>query len=91
MESNGSNDKLVVIDYDKLDGDVFKEHDVCFCCLGTTRRDAGSDEAFRKVDLTYVLDSATKAKAAGVTQFSIVTAQGSDSKSMFLYMRTKVR
>lgn len=24
--------------------------DMAFCCLGTTRKDAGSDEAFRRVD-----------------------------------------
>ena len=29
-----------------------------FCCLGTTRADAGSAEAFRKIDHDYVVNSA---------------------------------
>lgn len=29
-----------------------------FCCLGTTRADAGSAEAFKRIDQTYVLESA---------------------------------
>lgn len=29
-----------------------------FCCLGTTRADAGSAEKFKKIDQDYVLQSA---------------------------------
>ncbi|STQ78617.1 Semialdehyde dehydrogenase, NAD binding domain [Hafnia alvei] len=30
--------------------------DIAFCCLGTTRKDAGSDAAFRYVDYTLVVE-----------------------------------
>ena len=34
----------IVVDMDKLEDQsgVFKDKDVAFCCLGTTRKDAGS-------------------------------------------------
>jgi uncharacterized protein YbjT (DUF2867 family) len=39
--------------------------DIAFCCLGTTRKDAGSAEAFRRVDLDYVLAFAALARRHG--------------------------
>ena len=33
-----------------------------FCCLGTTRKIAGSDEAFRRIDYDYVANIAQVAK-----------------------------
>jgi oxidoreductase len=52
--------------------------DVALCCLGTTRSDAGSAAAFRKVDVEYVGSSARLAKAAGVGSFGLVSAQGAN-------------
>lgn len=88
--------KHVVVDYDamvagKADAAAFRDHDVVFCCLGTTRKDAGSAEAFIKVDHDYVLAAAKLAHSAAVPHFSIVTAQGSNADSWFLYMQTKGR
>jgi len=65
-----------------LDGDAF-------CCLGTTIKAAGSEEAFRRVDYDYALNAARFAKICGVTQFSLVTAIGSNPESGILYNRTK--
>lgn len=48
---------------------------VVFCCLGTTRKVAGSAEAFKKVDLEYVVRSAEESKKAGVGHFSLVTGE----------------
>lgn len=86
--------KYVTIDYDsmlsdKADNTEFRAIDVVFCCLGTTRKDAGSAEAFIKVDHDYVLAAARLALSAGVPHFSIVTASGSNADSWFLYMQTK--
>eukprot|EP00005_Dracoamoeba_jomungandri_P001001 CAMPEP_0174255684 /NCGR_PEP_ID=MMETSP0439-20130205/4998_1 /TAXON_ID=0 /ORGANISM="Stereomyxa ramosa, Strain Chinc5" /LENGTH=201 /DNA_ID=CAMNT_0015337973 /DNA_START=105 /DNA_END=707 /DNA_ORIENTATION=- len=63
--------------------------DVAFCCLGTTRKQAGSAAAFRKVDFEYVNEFAEVCKEEGVKFFQLVTSQGANSKSWFLYMRTK--
>lgn len=56
-----------------------------FCCLGTTRKKAGSAEAFRHVDYDYVLETAQLAHAAQVPFFHLVTSVGSDAHSSFLY------
>lgn len=79
-----------VVDFDKLtdSADVFKGFDVGYCCLGTTRHKAGVD-GFVKVDRDYVVESAKLAKEAGCQQFHLVTAQGSNKNSFFLYPKTK--
>lgn len=60
-----------------------------FCCIGTTRAAAGSDEAFREADLDAVLYFAQAARAAGVGRFSVVSSVGANSSSKKLYLRTK--
>jgi uncharacterized protein YbjT (DUF2867 family) len=60
-----------------------------FCCLGTTIRAAGSQEAFRHVDFDYVLAFAHVAKSAQVQRFVVVSAAGADPHSANFYMRTK--
>lgn len=78
----------IVVDFDKLDASLVVADDV-FCCLGTTMKQAGSKEAFYKVDFTYPLEMAKAALQNGATQFLIVTAMGADAKSMFYYNRVK--
>ena len=63
--------------------------EAAFCCLGTTMRAAGSEEAFRRVDLDYVLAFAHAAMAAQVQRFIVVSAAGADAQSRNLYLRTK--
>jgi uncharacterized protein YbjT (DUF2867 family) len=63
--------------------------DDVFCCLGTTIRAAGSQEAFRRVDHDYVVDSARVAAAAGARRYLLVTAAGADPRSRFFYNRVK--
>jgi uncharacterized protein YbjT (DUF2867 family) len=84
--------KLVqrVVDFDRLAevGDFPRVHDV-FCCLGTTIRQAGSQDAFRKVDLTYVLELGRMAVRHRASQFLLVTALGADPRSRVFYNRVK--
>ena len=82
----------VVVDFDKLEeyASTFQlGHDICFCCLGTTRKDAGSAEAFRKVDYDYVVKAADLCDAANIPRFSLVSSKGASSSSFFPYMKTK--
>jgi len=78
------------IDFDRPEDhkDYFSA-DVGFCCLGTTKRIAGSEAGFRKVDLEYVVNTAKLMKAQGVRSFSLVTAAGASQRSLFLYPKTK--
>jgi uncharacterized protein YbjT (DUF2867 family) len=63
--------------------------DAALCCLGTTRRRAGSQEAFRAVDLDAVLSFAHAAKAANAKRFVVVSAVGANPGSRNFYLRTK--
>ena len=63
--------------------------DMAFCCLGTTRKDAGSDEAFRRVDHDYVLAFAALARRHGCRRLLVVSSLGANSRSPALYPRTK--
>ena len=61
--------------------------DVAISCLGTTMRKAGSREAMWKVDHDYVVALATGARAAGATQFILVSAAGAGGAGF--YLKTK--
>jgi uncharacterized protein YbjT (DUF2867 family) len=67
---------------------LFAVDDV-FCCLGTTIRSAGSQEAFRKVDVDYPVKAARLAAEAGADQFLVVSALGADADSRIFYNRMK--
>src|SRR5262245_44375863 len=51
-----------VADFEALIATDFQGADLIFCALGTTIRKAGSQEAFRRVDLEYPLAAAKAAK-----------------------------
>ena len=59
------------------------------CSLGTTIRQAGSQQAFRQVDLDAVLAFARTAKAAQAQRFVVVSSAGADPGSKNFYLRTK--
>ena len=63
--------------------------DAVVCCLGTTRKQAGSKAAQESVDLRLPLKLAAIAKKAGVKNFLCVSAMGADSHSPYFYNRLK--
>jgi uncharacterized protein YbjT (DUF2867 family) len=63
--------------------------DDMFIALGTTIAVAGSQAAFRAVDLDAVLALARAARAAGVRRLGVVSAMGADAKSKVFYNRVK--
>jgi uncharacterized protein YbjT (DUF2867 family) len=77
------------VDFERLDEFTLPPVDDAFCCLGTTRRTAGSAAALRRVDLDYVVAFARLAKRAGAARFLLVSSLGASSRSPFLYPRTK--
>lgn len=62
---------------------------VALCALGTTIRQAGSQEAFRQADIDAVLAFARAAKAAQAQRFVVVSAAGADPGAKNFYLRTK--
>lgn len=79
-----------IVDFARLDAGVqgIAPDDV-FCCLGSTIRQAGSKEAFRRVDYDYPLALARLAKAVGAGKFLMISALGADPKSAVFYNRVK--
>lgn len=63
-------------------------HDV-FCCLGTTIKKAGSQDAFRVIDLTLVVTVAELMRRQGAAQFLVISAIGADKNSKVFFNRVK--
>lgn len=63
--------------------------DVAFNALGTTIRQAGSQDAFRAVDDVAVQNFARAAAAAGAARFISVSAIGANSRALSFYSRVK--
>lgn len=79
-----------VVDFDALPADAaWWAVDGTICTLGTTMRQAGSREAFRRVDHAYPLQAARLARAHGARAFALNSAAGANVRSMFFYSRVK--
>lgn len=60
-----------------------------FCSLGTTIKQAGSQEKFRQIDHDYVMDFASWSLQQGATKFLYVSALGADPRSSMFYNKVK--
>ena len=60
-----------------------------FCTIGTTIKNAGSQNAFRQVDYEYPRQFASFAMQNKVKQFLIISALNADAKSSNFYLKTK--
>ncbi|WKZ65463.1 MAG: NAD(P)H-binding protein [Flavobacteriales bacterium] len=64
--------------------------DAVICCLGTTIRKVGGDQArFMHVDKDLVVGLARWARQLGVRSFAVVSAIGADARSRVFYNRVK--
>ena len=63
--------------------------DIVFCCLGSTRREAGSKEAFIHADYTLVVDTALTGRRLGAQHMLVVSSMGANARSPFFYNRVK--
>ena len=78
-----------VVNFDQLPAMDLPAADDVFCALGTTIKRAGSQEAFRHIDLDFPLALANKALARNAKQFLLVSSVGANAKSKNFYLRTK--
>jgi len=91
--------KPLVLNHNKLENVVMnieqlKDHsqlsaDDIFCCLGSTMKQAGSREAFRKVDFDFPLELGMLLKSNGAQQYLLVSALGSNKNSSIFYNQVK--
>lgn len=81
---------VVLVDFDKLAkySEQMAADDV-YCCIGTTIKDAGTKDAFYKIDHDYVLETARICKRNGAHQFILVSAMGANPASAIFYNKVK--
>jgi uncharacterized protein YbjT (DUF2867 family) len=82
--------KEIVTDFQNIE--EFKDEfacDVCFISLGTTIKQAGSQEKFKEVDYTLVFNIATLCKNMDVKSVLVVSSLGADPNSSVFYSRIK--
>jgi uncharacterized protein YbjT (DUF2867 family) len=63
--------------------------DVLFSALGTTRSQAGSIAAQRRVDYTFQLEVARAAAQNGIPAYVLVSSSGADPRSFSSYLKMK--
>lgn len=80
-----------IIDFDRLQDCDLPCVDDVFCALGSTIRQAGSQEAFYRVDFTYVVELAARAREMGARQFLAVSSIMANPASRNFYLRVKGR
>jgi uncharacterized protein YbjT (DUF2867 family) len=73
----------------KVDSKVDSKIDCAYCCLGTTRKKAGSVAAFRRVDKDYVINFSRWVAANDIPQLHVISAVGANLKSASSYLQTK--
>src|SRR5258708_7815532 len=81
--------KQMVVDFAKLSDLQLEPVDDVFCALGTTIRKAGSQEAFRNIDLELPMEAAQRSLEFGARQFILVSSVDANPKSRNFYLRTK--
>jgi uncharacterized protein YbjT (DUF2867 family) len=74
---------------DLLSLDVLESPTDLFCCLGTTIKKAGSQQAFREVDHDMIVEFARWGRVRGAIRFFLVSSIGADADSSFFYLRVK--
>ena len=79
-----------VIDFDDIEQSrEFFNADILFSCLGTTKKQAGSIDAQRKVDLDYQYKVAQIAYQQGVSRYFLVSSSGANAGSSNPYLKMK--
>lgn len=62
-----------------------------FICLGTTKKQAGSNKALERIDYELVCQVAQEMKLLGVTHLAVVSSLGASARSLSHYLRCKGR
>jgi uncharacterized protein YbjT (DUF2867 family) len=82
--------RLCAVDFNNLDAhpDLFHVRQI-FWALGSTIKQAGSQERFRAIDYGYAEKVARLGRAAGAQHFLLVSALGAAADSRVFYNRVK--
>jgi len=85
------NEKLIerIVDFSQIENMTASGIDHIYCCIGTTIKKAGSQEAFRKVDYDYVVELGRFAEKHSVSKIIVISSIGAKIDSSNFYLRTK--
>ena len=72
-----------------ITNDIAADIDCAYCCLGTTRKKAGSLTAFRQVDKDYIVNFGTWIATNTKAQLHVISAVGANANSASSYLQTK--
>lgn len=79
-----------IVDFGSLEDSVaLFTGDALFSCLGTTKKQVGSIEAQRRVDLDYQYSAAKIARQQGISEYFLVSSSGANAKSPSAYLKMK--
>ncbi|MEH6447789.1 MAG: NAD-dependent epimerase/dehydratase family protein [Oleispira sp.] len=84
-----------LVDFERLEDSAalfFSEElsaSVLFSCLGTTKKQVGSIEAQRRIDLDYQYDAAKIAREQGISEYFLVSSSGASAQSPSAYLKMK--
>lgn len=88
--SNPKLEQIIESDFTNLDHlSVQIDADVFFCCIGTTIKKAGSQDAFKKVDLDIPVAIARLADSLRVSNLVIISSLGVNAQTSNFYLKTK--
>lgn len=79
-----------IADFERLSdhASAFAVDDI-FCCLGTTIKKAGSQDAFRQVDYVYPFETARLGAEAGAEKLLVVSSLGAAPDARSFYLQVK--
>lgn len=69
--------------------DLHGQIDIAFCCLGSTIKQAGSQQAFRAIDLDLVVAFGKRARELGARHLLVISAVNADPESSVFYSQVK--
>ena len=91
LKEEGCLEQVVIPDFHSMDVTHFEGFEYGFSAFGTTRKIAGSAEAFEKIDYGINVAAGELMKKGGVKHMQLVSSQGANAKGFLLYPSVKGR
>eukprot|EP00127_Corallochytrium_limacisporum_P000771 Clim_evm57s25 gene=Clim_evmTU57s25 len=90
-EASGRLEQIIGVDFENLaeHKDTIDGASAAFNCMGTTRKDAGGADQFRKIDQEWPMNFMRLAKECEVPLLAMVSAFNANKNSWLLYPKTK--
>ncbi|MFZ4400038.1 MAG: NAD-dependent epimerase/dehydratase family protein [Bacteroidales bacterium] len=87
LKTNNHKTVVKIIDFNQFPD--MTDTNAVFCCIGTTIKKAGSQEAFRKVDFDIPVSIAEQCQKSKVEKLFVISSLGANQASGNNYLKTK--